>query len=568
MTCVFDNPEEFAKTALAGFASAHSRNVWLVNGGVVRSTAVPEGKVAVVVGGGSGHYPAFAGFVGPGLADGAVAGDIFASPSTHLAVNVCRKAHHGGGVLLGFGKYAGDVFNFGLAAERLNSEGIDTRLLPVTDDVASAPPEKANERRGVAGNLAVFKIAGAAAEAGMNLDEVERIARKANQNTVSFGVAFSGCTLPGAGEPLFTVPPQRIGVGLGIHGEPGISEIDLKPANELAKMLVDKLIIEKPGWSDGRVAVILNGLGSTKHEELFVLWHGVETWLRRAGLLPIEPEVGEYVTSLDMAGCSLTLTWLDDELEKLWRAPSDAPVLRRGAIIPARSVPRPLDTEETPEFGPASAVSKEDGERIAGVLAKIAAALRDAEPELGRIDALAGDGDHGQGMTRGSSAAAEAARQAAAAGAGAASVLAAAGNAWADRAGGASGALWGLALRTWSTRLSDESELTGEAVAKGAQAGLEAIVRLGGAKIGDKTLVDAFAPFVSSLNEGIAGGKPLSEAWASAAEAATKAAEATAQLTPKLGRARSHTQRSLGHPDAGAVSLALIARVVGEAIRE
>jgi dihydroxyacetone kinase len=571
MTHVFDNPEEFAQTALIGFASVNARTVRPVLGGVVRSTLTPEGKVAVVVGGGSGHYPAFAGFVGPGLADAAIAGDIFASPSTHLAVNVCRKAHRGGGVLLGFGKYAGDMLNFGLAAERLISEGIDVRLLPVTDDVASAPPEKANERRGVAGDLAVFKIAGAAAEAGMNLDEVERVAKKANENTVSFGVAFSGCTLPGAKEPLFTVPPQRIGVGLGIHGEPGISEIDLKPANELAKILVDKLEVEKPGGSDGRVAVILNGLGNTKYEELFVLWTRVETYLRKAGLVPIEPEVGEYVTSLDMAGCSLTLTWLDDELERLWRAPSDAPVLRRGPIIPTQPLPRPFndeDQEQTLEFGPASAVSRKDGERIARVLAGIAAALREAEPELGRIDARAGDGDHGQGMTRGSAAAAEAARKAVAAGAGAASVLAAAANAWADRAGGASGALWGLALRTWSTQLSDDAELTADAVAQGAQTGLDAVMRLGGAKVGDKTLVDAFVPFVASLKEEIVRGQSLAAAWALAADAATRAADATAQLAPKLGRAKSHTQRSLGHPDAGAVSLALIARTVAEAIKE
>ena len=567
MTCVFDNPEEFAKTALAGFASVYSRTVRPVIGGVVRSTATPAGKVAVIVGGGSGHYPAFAGFVGPGLADAAVAGDAFASPSTHLVANVCRKAHRGGGVLLGFGKYAGDVLNFGLAAERLISEGIDVRVLPVTDDVASAPAEKANDRRGVAGDLTVFKIAGAAAEAGMQLDDVERVAIKANKNTVSFGVAFSGCTLPGALEPLFTVPPQRIGVGLGIHGEPGISEEDMMPASELAKMLVNKLAAEKPAGSNGRVAVILNGLGSTKYEELFVLWVSVEAELKKAGLTPVEPEVGEYVTSMDMAGCSLTLTWLDDELEKLWCAPSDAPVLRRGAIIPTQPAPALVDQEEELKFGPASAASKEDGKCIAGVVGKIAAALREAEAELGRIDARAGDGDHGQGMTRGSAAAAEAAQKAVAAGAGAASVLAAAANAWADRAGGASGALWGLALRIWSNQLSDDAELTADAVAKGAQAGLEAIMRLGGAKVGDKTLVDAFVPFASSLNEGVANGKTLAEAWSIAADVATKAAEATAQLTPKLGRAKSHTQRSLGHPDAGAVSLALCARVVAAAIK-
>jgi len=567
MTCIVDNPEEFAKTALAGFASVNSRTVRPVIGGVVRSTATPEGKVAVVVGGGSGHYPAFAGFVGPGLADAAVAGDVFASPSTHLVANVCRRASRGGGVLLGFGKYAGDVLNFGLAAERLISEGIDVRVLPVTDDVASAPAEKANERRGVAGDLAVFKIAGAAAEAGMKLDDVERVAIKANKNTVSFGVAFSGCTLPGAKEPLFTVPAQRIGVGLGIHGEPGISEEDMMPASALASMLVTKLVAEKPAGSNGRVAVILNGLGCTKYEELFVLWVSVEAELKKAGLTAVEPEVGEYVTSMDMAGCSLTLTWLDEELEKLWCAPSDAPVLRRGAIIPTQPAPAFVDEEEVLKFGPASAASKENGKCIAGVLAKVAAALREAEPELGRIDARAGDGDHGQGMTRGSAAAAEAAQKAVAAGAGAASVLTTAANAWADRAGGASGALWGLALRIWSTKLSDETELTADAVAQGAQAGLDAIMRLGGAKVGDKTLVDSFVPFASTLNAEVAKGKPLAEAWAIAADVATQAADATAQLTPKLGRAKSHTQRSLGHPDAGAISLALCARVVAEAIK-
>ncbi len=567
MTCIYDNPEEFAKTALAGFASVYARHVRPVIGGVVRSTATPEGKVSLVIGGGSGHYPAFAGFVGPGLADAAVAGDVFASPSTHLVANVCRKASRGGGVLLGFGKYAGDVLNFGLAAERLVSEGVDVRVLAVTDDVASAPPEKANERRGVAGDLAVFKIAGAAAEAGMKLDDVERVAVKANKNTVSFGVAFSGCTLPGAKEPLFTVPAQRIGVGLGIHGEPGISEEDMMPASALAKMLVEKLVKEKPADCKGRVAVILNGLGSTKYEELFVLWVSVEAELKKAGLTAIEPEVGEYVTSMDMAGCSLTLTWLDDELEQLWCAPCDAPVLRRGAIIPTQPAPAFEDKEEELKFGPASAASKENGKCIAGVIAKVATALREAEPELGRIDARAGDGDHGQGMTRGSAAAADAAQKAAAAGAGAASVLATAANAWADRAGGASGALWGLALRIWSTKLSDEAEMSADAVAKGAQAGLEAIMRLGGAKVGDKTLVDSFVPFAATLNEEVGKGKSLAEAWAIAADVATKAGEATAQLTPKLGRAKSHTQRSLGYPDAGAISLALCARVVAEAIK-
>jgi dihydroxyacetone kinase len=567
MTCIHDDPEIFATTAIAGFCSINSRSVRAVSGGVVRSTATPAGKVALVVGGGAGHYPAFAGFVGPGLADAAIAGDVFASPSAHSVAHVSRLAQRGGGILLGFGNYAGDVMNFGLAAERLRSEGIDVRILPVTDDVASGPAEKPLLRRGVAGDLVVFKIAGAAAEAGLDIDQVERVAIDANARTITFGVAFSGCTLPGAKQPLFTVPAQRMGVGLGIHGEPGISEDDILPAAALARLLVDRLVSERPASSDGRVAVVLNGLGCTKYEELFVLWVSVEAQLKKAGLILVEPEVGEFVTSLDMAGCSLTLTWLDDDLEKFWRAPADTPVLRRGAIIATEPAPALSEANDAPlAFGLASEESRVSGKCIAGLIGEIAGALREVEAELGRIDALAGDGDHGMGMTRGSAAAAEAAQKAVAAGAGAASVLAAAGDAWADRAGGTSGALWGLALRTWSGEFDDQLAISSAAVARGAQAGLAAVMRLGCARVGDKTLVDSFEPFVSTLRAAVGQGQPLPAAWAAAALAAKAAAEATAQLTPKMGRARSHTTRSLGHPDAGAVSLALCAKVVATAL--
>ena len=569
MTCIHDDPEAFATTAIAGFASINSRTVRAVTGGVVRATATPEGKVAVVVGGGSGHYPAFAGFVGPGFADAAVAGDVFASPSSHFVAHVARLAHRGGGVVLGFGNYAGDVMNFGLAAERLKAQGIDVRIVAVTDDVASAPAEKANTRRGVAGDLVVFKIAGAAAEAGQDLDAVERVTIRANERTVTFGVAFSGCTLPGATKPLFTVPPQRMGIGLGIHGEPGISEDNILPASALAKLLVDRLLAEKPADFNGRVAAVLNGLGCTKYEELFVLWVSVEAELKRAGLTIVQPEVGEYVTSLDMAGCSLTLTWLDDELEALWCAAADTPVLRRGAIIATEPAPALDEESEAPlVFAPASAASRESAQCIAAMVAKIAHALREAEEELGRIDALAGDGDHGMGMTRGSAAAADAAQKAVAAGAGAASTLAAAANAWADRAGGTSGALWGVALRNWSGELSDETAISADAIAAGARAGVDAIMRFGRARVGDKTLVDSFVPFAATLADEVGKGQPLPAAWNAAARSATKAAEATAQLAPKMGRAKAHTARSLGHPDAGAVSLALCARVIGAALEK
>ncbi|MDP9810101.1 dihydroxyacetone kinase [Rhizobium tibeticum] len=566
MTTILDAPEDFAATALAGFADIYSRHVHLVRGGVVRATKVPAGKVCVIVGGGSGHYPAFAGYVGPGMADAAVAGDVFASPSTAAIARVCRQANRGGGILLGFGNYAGDVLNFGVAAERLVAEGIDVRILPVTDDVASAPADSAGKRRGIAGDLVVFKVAGAAAEAGLPLDEVERVARHANARTVSFGVAFAGCTLPGAASPLFTVTKGRMALGLGIHGEPGIKDEAVISASELAALLADRLLAERPDGAT-RVAAVLNGLGSTKYEELFVLWTAVSTHLKNAGLEIVAPEVGEYVTSLDMQGCSLTLMWLDAELETYWTAACDTPVLKRGGEIrtePAISVITGEDA--SPIYGPSTDAGRKVATCIAGMISRVADALKGAEEELGRIDALAGDGDHGQGMRRGSAAAREAADHAVAAGAGAASTLATAGDAWADRAGGTSGAIWGLLLRAWSTALSDGDVLDVAAVAKGARAALDGVTRLGRARVGDKTLVDALVPFVETLETAVSVGKPIKTAWADAAAAAQVAAAATAALTPKRGRARPLAERSIGHPDAGAVSLALAARVVGEAL--
>ncbi len=563
MTRIIDDPETFAQTALEGFAAVHSRIVRPVRGGVVRSTKSKPGKVAVVVGGGSGHYPAFIGYVGPGLADGAVAGDIFASPSASAAQSVCRAASHGGGVILGFGNYAGDVLHLGLAAQRLRAEGIDTRIVLVTDDVASASKAEEAKRRGIAGDMPVFKIAGAAAEEGHDLDEVERLTRHANAMTRSFGVAFAGCTLPGAGKPLFTVPDKHMGVGLGIHGEPGIDEKPITSATDLAALLVDRLIDEAPPNAGKRVAAILNGLGSTGLEELFVLWQAVQHRLTNAGMELIEPEVGMFVSSLDMAGCSLTLTWLDEDLERLWRAACDVPALRRGSII-ATEPAEALAAEKTEEQ--ATYTDTTDAERAAGAcvakaVERMGAKLRDAEEELGQIDAVAGDGDHGMGMARGSGAAASAATKAANAGAVGPGV------------GGSSGAIWGVGLLAWSTALEGQSAspagaISAEAMAAGARAAFDGVTRLGGAKPGDKTLVDVLGPFVETLDAEVKRGRSLAAAWDVACNEADRAAEATKAMTPKIGRARPLAERSKGHPDAGAVSLAMCIRVVGDVIKE
>lgn len=456
--------------------------------------------------------------------------------------------------------------NFTLAQQRLCDEGIDTRVVFVSDDIASAPVEEINKRRGIAGDFVVFKVAGAAAEAGYDLNGVERVARSANDRTRTLGVAFAGCTLPGADTPLFTVPDGQMGVGLGIHGEPGVAEANLPRAADLARRLVDGVLAEAPGDTT-RVGVILNGLGATKYEELFVVWRSVAPMLRDAGYTLVDPEVGELVTSLDMAGCSLTLVFLDDELEALWRAPADTPAYRKGIATigtPETASRRTVAAATTAAAAAAAASSvvspagRRCGQTATAILAAVAAAIDGAADELGRIDAVAGDGDHGRGMVKGTSAALAAATAADETGAGAATVLVKAGDAWASQAGGTSGVLWGAALAALGRRLGDDrDEINGADVAAAVRDGLDAITALGKANLGDKTMVDAWAPFADRLDGEIAAGTPLAAAWAHAAATAEAAAQATADLKPKVGRARPLAERSLGTPDAGALSFAL-----------
>ena len=570
MTRLFNDPADFADESAAGFAAAYSRWVRQVPGGMVRATRGATPTVAVVIGGGSGHYPAFAGYVGQGVAHGAVMGNLFASPSAQQVQSVVRAADQGRGVLLGFGNYAGDVLHFSQALEALNAAGIPTRMIAVTDDISSASVDEMSKRRGIAGDVVVFKIAGAAAEAGADLDEVEALAVRANNRTRSYGVAFSGCTLPGAPAPLFEVPAGTVALGLGIHGEPGIGEQPMPSADELATLLVDDLLAELPAGvpaaSGQRVALILNGLGSVKYEEMFVVFRKVAALLAHAGVTVVDPEVGELVTSFDMAGLSLTLCWLDDELETLWRAPADTPAVRKGNAASDQVVVDVGDeVGAASEIPPAGRDSRRLAAQVAAVLADIAQTMQEHADELGRIDAVAGDGDHGIGMQRGSKAAAAAAAEVVAAGAGAGTALSIAADAWSNRAGGTSGALWGLILQTIGSRLGDDATPDAATVAEAVTDAVTAVRAFGKAQVGDKTMVDVLVPFAQVLTDLAAAGH-LAGAWLSATTRAEEAAQQTAALVPKIGRARPHAERSVGTPDAGAVSAALIARTVAEAL--
>ena len=559
------DPSDFASKAIDGFVAAHPRHVQRIDGGVIRLAPIPSGQVGVVVGGGSGHYPAFAGLVGRGLAAGAVCGNIFASPSAGQVLRVGSAVERGAGLLLSFGNYAGDVLHFTLGAERLRRQGIDVRIVTVTDDIASAPIDQPELRRGIAGGLVVYKVAGAAAEAGLPLDEVERLARKANRRTRSLGVAFSGCTLPGASQPLFEVPSGRMAIGMGRHGEPGLSEGPLTDADSLAAMLVEQLLAERPAdvpADQQRLVVLLNGLGSFKYEELFVLFGAVNQELLARGVVLADCECGELVTSLDMAGVSLSLCWLDAELEGFWSAPADSAAYRRGALspIPAADPKAELDSkQQTADSRTAPQDSPEFTAAQNALLARVEAvekALEQRAEELGALDAVAGDGDHGLGMLRGIRGARQSAIHACTRGCSTGEVLMEAGEAWSDHGGGSSGALWGGALLAAGNSMAQACEVGAKEIAAAFDAALQAVVGLGHAAPGDKTMVDALQPYCLQLRSELQAGVALEQALQNAAETCLLAAKATAEMLPKLGRARPHGSRSLGHPDPGAMSLA------------
>ena len=565
MTHLLNNPVDFPVELVDGFVKANSKYVKKVYGGVVRATKSKPGKVAIITGGGTGHYPGFMGWVGPGLVDGAVTGNIFASPSASQVRSVAKAADHGGGILLAFLNYAGDVLHFGMAEELLKADGFDVRRSVVTDDVASAPSSETYKRRGIAGGLAVLKVASAAAESGLSLDEVLKVLNKTNERTRTFGVAFSGCTLPGSANPLFEVPAGKMAVGLGVHGEPGIYELDLGTADDVAKLLVDKLLEDVPQNPGKKVIALLNGLGSAKYEELFVTFSCVANRLKNAGIQMVDGEVGEFMTSLDMGGLSLTLVWVDDEIEKYWFVPCDSPAFRK-----TKMVDEPLDSSIVFDTEPeALKVNKKGNESSRNAVALIAKALEkikdiisENETMLGDLDAVAGDGDHGAGMTRGSKAAAEAANWLVKEGAGAQTTLAGAGARWSENAGGASGALWGAALIAAGNALGDDKDLDLKSYSHAINSFVKSVQQLGGANVGDKTMVDAQVPFAEVFESSVSQGLGFVDAWNRAAISSTSAAKATSSLTPKMGRARVLSEKSIGHPDPGATSFSLIVSTI------
>lgn len=327
-----NDPFDFVEELTEGIIKAHGDYYRADKGDlriIVRQDAPIKGKVAIATGGGSGHLPVFMGYVGKGLADGACIGNVFSSPSAGQMKRVTKAIDGGAGVLYLYGRYQGDMMNFNSAAEESIKNGIRVESVIVSDDVASAPPERHSERRGVAGIFFAYKIAGAMANEMASLDEVKRVTQKAVDNTRSLGIALGPCTIPLVGKPNFEISDDEMEIGMGIHGEQGVERVKMRTADEIAATLVDRVVNDMPFVAGDEVAVLVNSLGATPLEELYVLYCKIDELLREKGLVLHRPYVGRYACSMEMQGMSLSLMKLDDELKRLLDAPADSPFFKQ-----------------------------------------------------------------------------------------------------------------------------------------------------------------------------------------------------------------------------------------------
>ena len=330
MQKLVNSPDAYVDEVIEGILVAHPS---VARGSsshtLVYRAGEAEHKVAIVTGGGSGHMPLFAGYLGDGLADGVAVGQVFASPSADAIYSVARDVDRGRGVLFLYGNYGGDRLNFEKAKQRLESDGIEVRSVRAADDVASAPRAARRQRRGVAGIALLYKIAGAAAREGLELADVADVVERAAAGLASMGVALSSCVLPAVGKAAFEVADGTVEVGMGLHGEPGVGQGPLRPADEVVTELVERLLVDLDVDEGARIDVLVNGLGATPAEELYIVLRRCAQLLASRNVVLRRSWVGEYATSLEMAGASVSMLRVDDELTRLLDSPASGPMLER-----------------------------------------------------------------------------------------------------------------------------------------------------------------------------------------------------------------------------------------------
>ncbi|WP_324650069.1 dihydroxyacetone kinase family protein [Georgenia sp. H159] len=555
MKKIINDPADFVDEVVDGLLLAHPDELRAASAdrrALVRTDAGTGGKVGIVTGGGSGHMPFFLGYVGRGLASGVAVGNVFSSPSAEQIHAATVASDDGAGVLYLYGNYGGDVYNFDVAADLAAADGIRTTTVLGTDDILSAPTERAETRRGVAGLIFAYKTAGAAADRGDDLATVTEIAQRTVDRTRTMGVGLSPTILPAAGEPTFTLAEGEMEIGIGIHGEPGSHRGPLETADEITDRFIAELTKELDLTEGSRVALLVNGLGSTPLEELYLIYRRTHQLLAERGVTIHRRYIGEYATSLEMAGASLSVLVLDDELTELIDAPARSPFFTQGAVEPLTEIPAkqaPVVRSAATETGEVRTVAEP------GRLREIVLAVTDRLPahadELRELDAALGDGDLGITVSSGARAVREAVSTLPQ-DAHPSEVLKSAGVAFASANPSTYAALVGGGLVAAATSVADAERFTADELATALAAFQQRIMERGGAQVGDKTVVDVIAPVADLVSERRA--EPAGDLASAAVQTADTAVADGAGKLSQRGRASWVGERSAGHNDPGSVA--------------
>nr|WP_217446259.1 dihydroxyacetone kinase family protein [Myxococcus sp. CA040A] len=548
-----NEPRAVVRQMLEGFVALAPGQVLLDDETVVIRADTPadprQRKVSVISGGGSGHEPAHAGYVGAGMLDAAVAGDVFTSPSTDAVLTAIRAVSGPAGSLLVVKNYTGDRLNFGLAAELARAEGIPVEVVVVADDVALRDTVEPARRRGIAGTVLVHKIAGAAAAAGLSLKDVLREAQAASAELGTMGVALGPCTVPAAGRPGFTLGDDEIELGLGIHGEQGVRRAPLQQVDVLVDTLLSTIIEDRNLEARTPVALLVNGLGGTPPMELAIVTRRALTLLRERGLRVERAWTGTFLSALEMPGCSLSVLKLDDSRLARLDAKTTAPAWggegRLAPERPVRSVPA------TPLTPPSQEARQPGMERVKEAALAVATAFEASETRLTELDSAAGDGDLGLSLSRGAAAIRALPESS---WTNPSRALTSIGDALRRAIGGSSGPFYATALLRAARRLS-EGSTDAPAWADAFGLAVDAVAQLGGARPGDRTMLDALKPAADAFARELKAGRSTAGAWAATVLEGEQGAEATARMQPRLGRASYLGSRALGVPDAGAAAV-------------
>ncbi|WP_144497189.1 dihydroxyacetone kinase subunit DhaK [Bacillus toyonensis] len=574
MKKIINKPETLVMEMCNGMVMAHPELELLKKYKVIKKKEMNENKVTLISGGGSGHEPAHAGLVGKGMLDAAVCGDVFASPSQIQVYQAIKETASKKGTLLIIKNYSGDIMNFKNGAHLATEDGIEVDYVKVDDDIAVEDSLYTVGRRGVAGVILVHKIAGAAAEVGMDLGAVKAVAEKAAANVRTIGLALTSCTVPASGSPTFTLAEDEMEYGVGIHGEPGIKREKTMSADELANRMTNDLIKDL-GVKDGEeIALLVNGFGGTPLQELYLFNNAVTRELAARNIKINRVFVGNYMTSIDMAGMSLTVMKLDDELKTLLSKECNTPAFKVDGPVESVEYVNVLEEAEAKEVSfeietaEEYAVIKDNVITLNNMIYlvdKMSDIIIKNEVPFCELDTHAGDGDFGMSVAKGFKQLKRewhsiVEQENVTIG----SFLDGCSMIIMERCGGASGPIWGGAFRAASKAAGEKRELTVKEFAEMLQAALQGIQSIGersfgrGAVVGDKTLVDALAPCVDSWLASASNEVDVKTAFEKGAEAAVKGAEYTKEIVARMGRAGTVGERSLGYPDAGAHALGVI----------